>query len=82
MSNQIKYTGRENMKTKGATKKNSNIIAKKGGRGHMRQRVKKSVKRRKIQRGGGWGGFVYGIGFGAILYKWFNIRDQTLKNKE
>jgi hypothetical protein len=81
MSNQIKYAGRKNIKTKSSTKKNRNITSKKGGKGHMHQRVNKSVKKRKIQRGG-WGGFVYGIGFGAILYKWFNIRDQTLNNKE
>lgn len=81
MSNQIKYAGRKNIKTKSSTKKNRNITSKKGGDRHTHQQVKKSIKRRKIQSGG-WGGFVYGMGFGAILYKWFSIRNQTLKNKE
>ena len=81
MSNQIKHVGREKMRTKGTTRKVGNVTSNKGGRGHTKRNMKKSVKKRKTQRGG-WGGFVYGIGFGAILYKWFNIRSGALNDKE
>ena len=40
----------------------------------------KTMKNKKQK--GGWGGFVYGMGLGAILYKWFSLRNEAFENKK
>ena len=59
------------MAQKNKTYKN-NIQKKKGGN-KIKNRKRKTHK--KTQKGG-WGGFIYGIATGAVLYKWFSYRNE------
>jgi len=36
----------------------------------------KSKTYKKNQKGGNWGGFLVGTGFGGLLYKWFSMRNK------
>lgn len=49
---------------------------KKGGK-----KINKNTRKNKTQKGG-WGGFIYGMATGGILYKWFVSRNDNFNEKQ
>jgi len=67
-------TSLKNKFKKNKTSKQKKQIA---GTRRVKNNNKKSKNKtyKKNQKGGTWGGFLVGTGFGGLLYKWFSMRN-------
>ena len=67
-------TSLKNKFKKNKTSKQKKQIA--GTRRVKNNKKSKNKTYKKNQRGGTWGGFLVGTGFGGLLYKWFSMRNK------